>query len=107
MILSKLGVAVLPVMMLHLDILLLVCAALQICVSAQGKSIINTLLLFCIIDNELQFLSLGELASVLQPYDDYAESVSLPVPLPLGNETVNYYTTAYVSLYVNSAWMLM
>ena len=60
-----------------------------------------------IIDNELQFLSLGELASTLPPYDDGTVAVSLPVPLPLGNETVTYYTTAYVSLYVNSVWMLM
>ena len=60
-----------------------------------------------LIDNELQFLSLGELASTLPPYDDGGVTVSLPVPLPLGNETVTYYTTAYVSLYVNSTWMLM
>ena len=56
--------------------------------------------ILCIIDNELQFLSLGQLASTSPPYDDGAVTVSLPVPLPLGNKTVNYYTTAYVSLYV-------
>ena len=55
------------------------------------------LLLYCIIDNELQFLSLGELASTLPPYDDGAVAVSLPVPLPLGNKAVYYITAAYVS----------
>ena len=55
------------------------------------------LMLLCIIEYELQFLSLGELASSLPPIDDGGVAVSLPVPLPLGNEKVSY-TTAYVSL---------
>ena len=87
--------------MLHIDVLLFVCAVLPVCVNAEGSNASYLyLLLLCIIDNELQFLSLGELASTSPPYDDGAVAVSLPVPLPLGNETVNYYTTAYVSLYV-------
>ena len=88
--------------MLHIDVLLFVCAVLPVCVNAEGSNASYLyLLLLCTID-KLQFLSLDELASTLPPYDDDTVAVSLPVPLPLGNETVTYYTTAYVSLYVNS-----